>query len=297
MGITINGAGNANAQPVMTGTLTIKNTNDPNSRMAAVRKKEQTVKKPLNYNHREISGQLLRAKKPQSAATTLTRAKSKLAVLQRAAGSGQYDEKEVANAIAHARRMVRCAQMKVRNLREEEREQKANRNESGAKEQKLRNEVKRRVAAKERELEQKTAREEMQAVIQEKQRRTEMAQKRRTHRNQERGKVAEADMKYIKDMMRDGKMPGGTSVSTDGAVIMDLSGSAAAMNEIAMMEQQIQAEAEAEVAAEIAMEMGADMGGAALQGAGSGMTGGGTTSAAGTAGAADAGVASVDVSI
>lgn len=289
MGITINATGNPNAKPVVAGTLTIKNANDPYVRMTAVQKREQRVKKPLNYNHREISGQLLRAKKAQSAATTLTRAKGKLAVLQRAAGTGQYDEKEISNAIAHARRMVRCAQMKVRNLREEEREQKANRNKSGAKEQQIRNEVKRRVVEKERELEQKMALEQTQAVIEEKKKRTEMIQKRRSHRNQERGKITEADMKYIKGMMEAGKMPGGTSVMQSDAVIMDLSSTAAAINEIAMLEQQIQAETEAEVAAEMAMA-GTDLGGAVSSGGGSGMTGhGGTAIAENTGAAAPAG--------
>lgn len=289
MGITINGAGNPNTRPMMAGSLTMKNTNDPLARMGAMRKTAQKVKKPLNYNHRELSGQLLRAKKAQSASTALTRAKGKLAVLQRAAGSGQYDEKEIANAIAHARRMVRCAQLKVRNLRQEEQEQRAHRSESGAEEQQKKSEVKRRVATKERELEQKIAMARQQAGMVEKRQRNEMAQKRRAHRNQEYGKISEADMKYIKAELEAGRMPGGSGFSGASGVIMDLSSTAAAMSEIAMMEQQIQSQAEMEVEAEIAMEMaGMDMSGAAAPG----MTSGGGVSV-------DSGAAagSVDISI
>lgn len=227
--------------------------------MAAMRKPAKKATKPLNYNHREISGQLVRAKKAQTAATVLTRAKSRVAILQRAAGTGQYNRREVANAIAHARRMVRCAQLKVRNLKEEEREQKAHQKESGAKAQQKQGEVRRRVAAKERELKQKVAIEETQEVLKEKQKRNEMAQKRRMHRNQERGKIAEADLKYIKAMS--GNNSGYTSSSYDEAsgIALDISSAAIALAELALMEQarnDIEQEAEAEVEAEMALESG-----------------------------------------
>lgn len=123
MGISINAPGSVSNQASMTGTLSIRKSTNTFEQMAGVSSSGGTSKKQLNYNHRDISGQLLRAKKPQSASAALTRAKSKVSMLQRAAASGQYDSKEVANALAHARRMVRCAQLKVRNLREEEREQ------------------------------------------------------------------------------------------------------------------------------------------------------------------------------
>ena len=123
MGTTINGTGSNQSQSMLTGMLSVNNRNSVSGSMLGVGKTQNKVKKSLNYNHREISGQLMRAKKSQSAGNVLSRAKRRLANLQTAAGSGQYDSKEVANAIAHARRMVRCAQLKVRNLKEEEREQ------------------------------------------------------------------------------------------------------------------------------------------------------------------------------
>ncbi len=257
MGTTINGVAAVGTQSVMTGTLTIKNTNDPRARMAALRRTNNTAKKRLNYNHREISGQIIRAKKVQSASNVLTRAKSKVAVLQRQAGTGKYDSRELANAIAHARRMVRCAQLKVRNLKEEEREQKAHKRENGEHEQQKQGEIKRRVAQKERQLKEKIALEESQEVMREKRRRNEMMQKRRMHRNQEQNKISEADMKYIKGQMENGSDYGSSSYSAMGqGAVLDLSMEAAALAEVLMLEQQIQTEVEAEVAAEMAMETG-----------------------------------------
>lgn len=287
--ITVNGVGNAASQSMMTGTLTIKNRNDSNARMAGVRKTTKTAKKPLNYNHREISGQLVRAKKAQSASVVLTRAKSKLAVLQRAAGTGQYDSREMANAIAHARRMVRCSQLKVRNLKEEEREQKAHSRENSSKTQQRKGEVKRRVAQKERQLKQKITLEESQEVLREKRKRSEMMQKRRMHRSQEQGKISEADMKYIKGQMENGGNVGNCSYSAMGqGAVLDLSLEAAALAEVQMLEQQIQAEVEAEVAAEMAMEAGSlsDVSGSAEMG---------TPDTAGSAGAEAA--PAMDVSV
>lgn len=257
MGTTINGTVGTCAQTAMGGTITIKNTNAPQAQMAVCHRttNKAGTKKQLNYNHREISGQLLRAKKTQNAANVLTRAKRKLAILQRQAGSGQYDSKEIANALAHARRMVRCAQLKVRNLKEEEREQKSHKRESGEHEIQKKNEVRRRVARKEREIKQKLAIEEMQEISREKRKRSEMVQKRRMHRNEEQSRINEADMKYIKGLMENGS---GTSanVSAGTSAVLDLSMEASAMAEVQMLEQaqqQIEAQVEAEIAAEIAV--------------------------------------------
>lgn len=293
MGTTINGAVSNQSQSAMTGVLTIKNTNDAQARLSAMQmntsKTESSTKKRLNYNHREISGQLLRAKKSQSASNVLTRAKSRLAMLQRQAGSGQYDSKEIANALAHARRMVRCAQLKVRNLRQEEQEQNANRRENGDREQQKQNEVKRRVAQKEREIEKKVAIEEMQAVATEKRKRGEMARKRQIHRNQEQSRINEADMKYLKGQMENGGGASGHSSQAQGAVL-DLSMEAAAMAEVQMLEAQIQQQVELEIEAEIAAEIAIAQAMAEM-----GQPGGGSTGTVTSAGGSDARVASVDI--
>lgn len=273
MGTTINGAVGRNAQTTMNGMLTVKNTTSPQARMSALRTggTDSKKKKPLNYNHREISGQILRAKKPQNAANVLTRAKSKLAVLQRQAGTGQYDTKEITNALAHARRMVRCAQMKVRNLKEEEQDLKAHRREGDAKEHQIKNETKRWASQKEQELRQKIAMKEIQEIAKEKRKCTELTQKKRMHRNQERSRINEADMKYIKGM---------TENSTgDTSAVLDLSMEAAALSELQLTQQQLEAQVEAEIEAEMSLS---DMGSGSVE----------TTQIS-----ADTGVASPDMAI
>ena len=63
----------------------------------------------------------MRAKKAVGASQVLSRARAKLAMLKRAQATGEYDSAELENAIAHAKRMIDCAGMKVKNLREEDR--------------------------------------------------------------------------------------------------------------------------------------------------------------------------------
>ena len=77
--------------------------------------KNKVKKKNVNYNPREIRSALTRAKRSQSAGQVLAQAKGKLANLLKAKGTGQFKESELAAAIIHAKRMVRCAQMKTQN--------------------------------------------------------------------------------------------------------------------------------------------------------------------------------------
>ena len=287
MGISINAPGSVSNQASMTGTLSIRKSTNTFEQMAGVSSSGGTSKKQLNYNHRDISGQL-------SASAALTRAKSKVSMLQRAAASGQYDSKEVANALAHARRMVRCAQLKVRNLREEEREQQSAQKENSGKSQKKEHEVKRRVAQKERQLKQKVSIENTQEVLRQKKKKNEIAQKQQRHRSQERGKIAEADFKYIKSQLEAGKgFGGGSSYCEDSGFTLDISDAAMSMVELEMMAQnQIEAEAEAEVEAEMSLTDGGTL---AVTTAGAVTAGSGAGTASDTAPAAAG--ASVDVSV
>ena len=155
----------------MAGTLTIKNANkDSRARIEYVcgKSKSSGTKKKLNYNYKEVSNQLLRAKKPQGAANALTKAKSRLATLQRYAATGEYDSKEISAAVAHARRMVECAQLKVRHLKQEEIENRKYKSENKSEVTQKKGEIKRRAANKERELKEKIAIEEIQNVQKEK---------------------------------------------------------------------------------------------------------------------------------
>lgn len=202
-------------------------------------------KKKLNYNSKEISSQLIRASKSRTASSVLTRAKNKVSALQRCLGTGQYDDGEVRIAIAHAKRMVKCAQSKVRNLKEEENLQHKYEREKANKERQQKNEVKRRVHQKEQNLGQKMATEEIQQIQKEKARKQEVLRKRRLHRNQERGKISEADMKYLQNTID--YMKSGGQVDTS-AVSVDLTDAGVMMSELQQLEQQVENEVENEMA-------------------------------------------------
>ena len=256
MGTTVNGMPSAASQSAMLGTLSV-GSNNRYGRTSATRSssKKSTPKKKLNYNPREISGQLVRVKKSQSASIVLTRAKAKVALLMRQGGSGQYNQREIANAIAHAQRMVRCAQLKVRNLKTEEMEQKGYDKKHGAKDQQKKGEVKRRIAQKERQLESKIAAKEMQETIRQKREYREMMQRRRMHRTEEQSKINEADMKYIKGMLEKGHDNGYDAVRPEA--VLELSAHAAALAELQRLEserQQMEQEMESEAAAEASMD-------------------------------------------
>ena len=151
------------------------------------------TKKSLNYNAKQISSQLIRATKSRTAAAVLTKAKSTVNNLQHCLGTGEYDDSEVQIALAHAKRMVKCAQSKVSNLKQEENLQRKYEREKSAKEMQQKSEVKRRVHQKENDLKQKMATEEIQQVQKEKSRRQEIIRKRRMHRNEERSNIIVLD--------------------------------------------------------------------------------------------------------
>ena len=256
MGTTVNGMPGMGAQPVMTGSVV---TGSSRSSYAAHTRKRtgSTGKKKLDYNYREISGQLIQARKSQSAAIVLTRAKGKLALLMRKAGTGQYDQRAVSNAVTHARRMVRCAQMKMRNLKSEEEEKRMHENEHGGDGRRTQSEAKRRAAGKERHLEAKIAQKELQQMARVKRERGEMMRKRRQHRSQEISKIMEADMKYVKGEIERSQSAGSSTVRPEA--VLDLSAEAAAIAELQRLEQERQMaeqEIEAEAAAETAMDGG-----------------------------------------
>lgn len=218
--------------------------------------KKNRIKKKLNYNPREISNQLVRASKSRVASVVLVRAKVKLGSLQQAYASGQYDLAEVRTALAHARRMVECSRIKVRNLKEEEEIKSRNDKEESVGKRKKKGEVKRRVKKKEQELKLKIALDESHRVLKEKQNHQELRQKRRMHRSEELGKISEADMKYMEDKMKENQSS--NSIQESG-VVLELSNASAQLAELKMMEQQIEQQVEVQVEMELAAT---DMGGA-----------------------------------
>lgn len=252
MGTIINGVGVGTSANFAGASLTIKNTNNAMARMQSMRRQSSSrAKKKLNYNSKEISSQLLRASKSRNASMILARAKSKVSVLQRCLGTGQYNDSEVRTAIAHANRMVKCAKMKVQNLKEEERLKKQYENEHTNKEHQQKNEIKRRVSQKERDIKTKAVLDETQQVLKEKAMRQEILRKKRLHRNAERGKISEADMKYLEEQMNERRR---TCTNTCG-VSLELSTQAVGLSELQLSEHALEL-LENQVEQEVALEMG-----------------------------------------
>lgn len=249
MGVAVNGAAfSSNALGSATG---VKTSNNVAERMKAARdNRNKRPKKKLNYNPREISSQLVRAKKSNNAGVVLIRARGKLSVLYKAYASGQYNNSEVQIAIVHARRMVECSRIKVRNLKEEEILEGKNNRDKVNGEQKKRNEIRRRVRRKEQDAKVKMALEENQRILKEKMQKQILFQKRRIHRNYEQSKITEADLKYLEDQIKNNQSD--NSSEYDG-VSLEISMAASQMSDLQMAEQQI----EQQVAMEVEMEYAA----------------------------------------
>lgn len=277
MGIAVNG-GSAGMPGGVAGKATgFMSTNNSIARMMEQQKKKNArPKKKLNYNPREISGQLVRANKSRNAAVVLTRARMRLSSLHQAHATGQYKEAEVRIAMAHARKMVECSRLKVQNLKEEEILKGRNDRDKRIGEMQKKNEVKRRVRKKEQDARVKMSIEESQRVLKEKTKRQILLQKRRMHRNDERRKITEADLKYLEDQLRNNRAE--SEERYDGASL-DLSMEAAQMSELQMIEQQIQQQVEMEVELEYAAIDAGSISAAAMPAAAASLPAGGAPAA------------------
>lgn len=185
------------------------------SHMKKISSKNKVKKKSLNYNHREISQRILRASKPASAATVLASARSKLGSLRRCQGTGQYNEQELTNAIIHARRMVQCASKKVQNLKGEEIEKKRLERRSSTEDTVRKVEARQRIERKEQQLKQELLQKETMQMQKEKREWMELKQKEKWNRNNERSKVNDANMKYIKGKLSIMQQQGQASNSSE----------------------------------------------------------------------------------
>lgn len=76
--------------------------------------------KKLNYNYRDVSGRIVRAKTSVSAGLVVAHARTMVAVLRRRYGCGEYNDRDLEIAIIHAEKMVRIAKKKLKNLKMEE---------------------------------------------------------------------------------------------------------------------------------------------------------------------------------
>lgn len=93
------------------------------------------AKKPLNYNFREITGKILRAKTSLSASQAVISAKQKVRELKRKLASSDSDTEEIALALDHAKRIERIAKKKKRHLELEELIKKTSEHDEAKKEQ------------------------------------------------------------------------------------------------------------------------------------------------------------------
>lgn len=241
------------ASSSMQGTVSAGST----KKRSPVSKKSNTKakKKNVNYNPRDIRSALLRARKAQSAGQVLSQAKGKLVSLLKIKGTGQYNETQLAAAIIHARRMVRCAQMKTQNLKQEEQLQKTHAKEAKSEEQQQKNDIKLRIKRKEQNLKQKAKSEKIMRNQRKERQKQELMQKRRANRNKELGELDEADLEYKKNMAN----ADDSSESVDYArayfpkegVELQLSEDGMELTE-AQLEEQLEQQVEMMVAAEMA---------------------------------------------
>lgn len=186
----------------------------------------QKKTKRLQYNFKEISSQILRAKTSGSARLAVAKARSKIALLQRQQRNGEYDEKEVEMAILHARSMERVARKRLKNLEMEETVKKGGKAYPNAPEeeyeepaledmgeedfaqlskeelQKLAQELKQAMDEAMRDLEEEIAgnklTEELTEVISDDMDPADLEQLKKKHRADELRAIVEADMKYLR---------------------------------------------------------------------------------------------------
>ncbi len=169
--------------------------------------KTKSGKKSLSYNPREISSQIMRSKRMTGASQVLIRARAKVAMLRRAKATGEYDSAEIDNALAHAKRMVECADKKVNNLREEDRLKKKAERKAEQTEERIRNA------------------ERLECL------------KRSTHRRDENKEIMDANMKYYQRAYTDGTTSAaGSSYASSVAASLEITSAAGGMQSLKIAE-------------------------------------------------------------
>lgn len=200
-----------------------KNSNSAQRARTSTNKKKKY--KRLNYNYRDVSGRILRAKTSVSARQVVAHARTMVAVLRRRYGCGEYNDRDLEIAIIHAEKMVRIAKKKLKNLKAEElaqrtseteetTEEQAEENVSGAEETQSESgdmneeELRKMIRQMEQELQELAAENSMDELTQEcfggggKMSEEELKQMKKKHRCDEMRRIVEADMKYLKAMFQ-----------------------------------------------------------------------------------------------
>lgn len=98
----------------------IKDLNGNTVATISVSSAKKGKKKRLQYSFKSISNQIMMAKTPNVAKMVATKARGKVAMLQRNIDNDDYDETELRHAITHAKKMLRIAKKKMHHLEEEQ---------------------------------------------------------------------------------------------------------------------------------------------------------------------------------
>ncbi len=98
----------------------IKDLNGNTVATISVSSPKKGKKKRLQYSFKSISNQIMMAKTPNVAKMVATKARGKIAMLQRNIDNDDYDETELRHAIIHAKKMLRIAKKKMHHLEEEQ---------------------------------------------------------------------------------------------------------------------------------------------------------------------------------
>lgn len=100
--------------------IQIKNRDGSVAATVSISKPQQKKAKRLPYNFKSISSQIMISKNSVTAGKAVTKARGTIAALLKKMYSGDYDDKEIEQAVAHARKMERIAKKRVKHLKQEE---------------------------------------------------------------------------------------------------------------------------------------------------------------------------------
>ena len=195
------------ADGVVIRTANPYGSNSSNTRNIKTTTNKKKKYKKLNYNYREVSGRILRAKTSVSTRQVVTHARTVVAMLRRRYGCGEYNDRDLEIAIIHAEKMVRIAKKKLKNIKEEENasETKETQPESGEMSEE---ELRKMIRRLQQELQELAAENSMDELTQEcyggggRMNEEELKLMKKKHRCDEMRQIVEADMKYLKAMFQ-----------------------------------------------------------------------------------------------
>ncbi len=178
--------------------ISIKDTDGKVTGTISITKPTKKKQRKVQYNFKELSGQLMRAKTMGNTSQVAAKARGKIAQLRKNLRSGEYDDKKIENAINHAEKMIRIAQKRMKHLREEDNEKKQHRVSQTRKEktktvskESIRREALKKVDKSSDSLTRMSAK-NMDPY--------ELERLKKKHRSEEMREIREADLKYIKAM-------------------------------------------------------------------------------------------------